>query len=153
MTTSTSVRFSFAGDVDDRLPPMEKVVALSIGGENIAFPHSVTRARRVINDVISDVPLVVFHVDGAVTALGNAVIREAEIIGTTGVFDRRVDGRTLSFEFEDGSIRDSETGSVWDVTGQAISGSLAGRSLQPIVHGNYFSFAWFAFRPGTLVYR
>jgi hypothetical protein len=145
--------FLFRGDVDDRLPPMEKVVALSLGEQTIAYPHSVTRARRVINDMIDAVPLVIFHVDGAVTALGHAVIRDAEIIGTTGVFDRRVDGRTLSFEFEDGLIRDAETGSVWDVTGQAISGPLAGRSLQPIVHGNYFSFAWFAFQPGSQVYR
>ncbi|NNE47151.1 MAG: DUF3179 domain-containing protein [Rhodothermales bacterium] len=145
--------FLFRGDIDDRLPPMEKVVALSLGGVKIAYPHSVTRDRGVINDVISDVPLAVFHVDGAVTALGDAVIRDAEIIGTTGVFDRRVDGRTLSFEFKDGSIRDAETGSVWDVTGHAISGSLVGRSLQPIVHGNYFSFAWFAFQPGSRVYR
>ena len=35
--------FLFAGPYDKRLPPMEKVVAVSLGGERMAYPHRLTR--------------------------------------------------------------------------------------------------------------
>ncbi len=144
--------FLYRGELDGRLPPMEKVVSVSIDGIHVAYPHTITRRRRATNDVVAGVPLVVLHVDGAVTALGDKRIRDAHIIGTTGVFDRRVDGRALRFEFRDGAIRDAETASKWDVTGRATSGPLAGTVLRPVVHGNPFAFAWFAFRPGSSIY-
>ena len=144
--------FLYRGELDSRLPPMEKVVSVSVEDIHVAYPHSVTREERVINDVVAGIPLIVFHVDGAVTALGVSRIRDAHVIGTTGVFDRRVDGRTLRFRFEDSEIRDVETGSTWDVTGRATTGRLAGQVLRSIPHGNPFSFAWFAFRPASSIY-
>jgi hypothetical protein len=48
---------------------------------------------------------------------------------------------------------DSETGSRWNILGRAVSGPLAGRRLDPIVHGDDFWFAWAAFKPATRVYR
>ncbi len=143
--------FLFRGEYDKRLPPMVKVVTVSIGGVDKAYPHSATRKEKVINDEVGGRSIVVFHTDGAVTALGDKIIRRAEEIGTTGVFDRRNRERILTFEY-DGAIRDRETGSVWDVTGRAISGPLTGMQLEPITHGNYFSFAWFAFKPDTRLY-
>ncbi len=144
--------FLYRGDFDDRLPPMEKVVGVTIGKEHVAYPHSVTRDQRVINDEFGGIPLLVMHVDGAVTALGDRVIREAEIIGTTGVFDRRVGDRTLTFAASEEAVRDRETGSTWDATGRATDGPLTGAALRPVRHANYFSFAWFAFRPDSGVY-
>lgn len=47
-----------------------------------------------------------------------------------GVFDRRLDGRTLSFEARDGRLVDVQTGSAWNPNdASAISGPLAGRRL------------------------
>lgn len=145
--------FLFRGEPDDRLPPMEKVVTVTIGDVHMAYPHSITREQRVVNDVVAGEPLVVLHTDGALTALGDPVIREARMIGTTGVFSRQLDGQTLTFRVEQDTVQDVETGSTWDPTGHAVAGPLKGRSLRPVPHGNPFSFAWFAFRPGSLVYR
>ncbi|MBT8399782.1 MAG: DUF3179 domain-containing protein, partial [Rhodothermia bacterium] len=94
----------------------------------------------------------VFHGQGAATALGDAIIREAKEQGTTGVFKRTVGDRLLSFEFEGGTFIDNETGSRWDITGVAVAGPLKGRQLELIPHGNYFAFAWFAFKPETQIY-
>ena len=46
----------------------------------------------------------------------------------TGVFSRRLDGRTLAFRFEGGTILDEETGSEWSALGEAVAGELSGWS-------------------------
>jgi len=74
-------------------------------------------------------------------------------VGATGVFDAELDGQMLTFRVSADGFADDQTGSVWNVLGQAVSGPLAGKSLTPIVHGNHFWFAWAAFAPETVVYR
>ena len=145
--------FAFDGPVDDRLPPMAKVVTVSVGDTHKAYPHSTTKEKRVIHDTIADRPLVVFHAPGAVSALDAAQIEESKEVGSTGVFDRRVDERTLHFSYAgDGRFRDEETGSTWTVTGEAVSGPLKGTQLDRISHGDYFAFAWMAFLPDAAIY-
>jgi hypothetical protein len=107
----------------------------------------------VIHDAVADRPLVVFHAPATVSALDAARIENSKETGSTGVFDRRVDGRTLTFSYaEDGRFRDEETGSTWTVTGEAVDGPLEGTQLDRIQYGDYFAFAWFAFRPDTALY-
>jgi hypothetical protein len=49
-------------------------------------------------------------------------------------------------------IRDDQTGSAWNLFGQATAGELQGRQLQPLLAGTHFWFAWAAFKPETRVY-
>lgn len=149
--------FLFRGPEDGRLPPMARVVAVEADGAFRAYPASLTRERRVVRDVVGEQPVVVFHSDGATTALGAAQIAEAREVGSTGVFDPRVerDGERLALTFEatdDGAFTDAETGSTWAVTGEAVAGPLKGTRLDPVRHHDTFAFAWFAFRPETTVY-
>lgn len=145
--------FAYDGPTDDRLPPKEKVVAVSLGDTHKAYPHSVTKEQRVIHDDLADRPIVVLHAPGAVSALDARQISESKEDGTTGVFDRRVDGRTLRFRYlGDGRFEDTDTESVWTVTGRAIEGPLEGTQLDRISHGDYFAFSWFAFRPEATLY-
>ncbi len=145
--------FAFRGPVDDRLPPMAKVVAVSTDDVHKAYPHTTTEEKRVIHDTVADRPLVVFHAPGAVSALDAAQIENSKETGSTGVFDRRVNGRTLTFRYAgDGQFRDEETGSTWSVTGRAVTGPLEGTQLDRIQSGDYFAFAWFAFRPNAALY-
>ncbi|MEF8817296.1 MAG: DUF3179 domain-containing protein [Salinibacter sp.] len=146
--------FAYDGPTDDRLPPMEKVVAVSVGDLHKAYPHSTTEEKRVIHDTIGEHPLAVFHAPGAVSALDAARIEDSKETGSTGVFDRRVDGRTLHFAYAgDGRFRDEETGSTWTVTGTAVGGPLEGTQLDRLQHGDYFAFAWLAFRPDAPLYE
>jgi hypothetical protein len=128
-------------------------VAVSVGGVDKAYPHRVTKAERVIQDTVAGQPLVVWHAAGAVSALDARRISQSKAVGSTGVFDPRVDGRVLHFQYEDDRFVDEETGSVWTITGRAVSGPLAGRQLDRIAHGDYFAFAWFAFKPDTMIYE
>ncbi|MEM0962276.1 MAG: DUF3179 domain-containing protein [Bacteroidota bacterium] len=146
--------FLYDGPEDGRLAPMTRVVAVEVDEAFRAYPAGATRQRVVINDEIGDSPVVVIHTGGATTALGAAEIARAREVGTTGVFRRTLaDGRTLTFEVEDGVVRDAETGSMWSVTGEATGGPLAGMRLEPVLHHDTFAFAWFAFRPETTVWE
>ncbi len=80
-----------------------------------------------------------------------AIDPDSRAVGATGVFDPRLDGRKLTFRTEDGGIVDNETGSVWNILGEAIQGPLSGGQLAPVVHANHFWFAWAAFKPDTLI--
>lgn len=146
--------FAYDGPTDDRLPPKEKVVTVEIGDTQKAYPHSHTREQKVINDEVGGHPLVVFHAPGAVSALDARRISESKEDGSTGVFDRNVGDRVLTFtDSENGQFRDTETGSTWSVAGKAVDGPLEGTQLDRIPHGDYFAFAWFAFRPDAILYK
>ncbi len=144
--------FLFRGDPDGRLPAMERVVAVELDGVDIAYPFSSVTEAGVINDSRAGSGLVIFHEGGTASALGERVIAESADIGATGVFRPLVDGRKLTFRREGGAIVDEETGSTWNILGQATGGPLAGSQLEPLVHGNHFWFAWAAFKPDTIIY-
>ena len=78
--------------------------------------------------------------------------KRTEDLGATGVFDPHLDGRKLTFERDGDRIVDRETGSAWNILGQAVDGPLAGQELTPIVHGDHFWFSWAAFKPDTVIY-
>ncbi|MFW6079822.1 MAG: DUF3179 domain-containing (seleno)protein, partial [Gemmatimonadota bacterium] len=143
----------FRGDTDDRLPAMERVVTVRIADDVVAYPYSALRDRRVVNDDVGDRSIVVFWTPGTASALDEARIADGRDVGATGVFSRRLDGRTLTFEALDDGFRDRETGTLWNLLGKAVSGPFDGRELEPIVHGNYLWFAWAVFRPETDVRR
>lgn len=66
-------------------------------------------------------------------------------------FKRSLDGRTLDFVAVGGDrLTDAQTGSTWDpATGEAIAGTLAGRSLARLNARRAYWFVWAAFRPET----
>jgi hypothetical protein len=126
------------------------VVAVTLDGADVAYAFSALRERRVINDRLGRVPIAVFWVAGTASAVDDSEVSRGRDVGATGVFDRRMDGRILEFEAADGSVfRDRQTGSRWNLLGQALSGAMKGRRLTPVPHGNHFWFAWAAFKPDT----
>ena len=144
--------FLFFGKRDDRLPLMERLVALEINGQSKAYPFSDVSRKRVMNDEVGGLPLVVFWKSGSASALNKQVISTSKDVGSTAVFDRTVEGRTLTFEATDDGFIDVETGSTWNLFGTATAGPMKGVRLQPIIHANHFWFAWAVFHPDTLIY-
>ena len=139
--------FLFFEEVDGRLPAMERVVTVSLNGEDAAYPFNVLAEQRVVEDSVGGEPIVVFHQPGAISPFSGADI------GAAGVFAPVVDGATLKFQVsDDGEIVDTETQSQWNVLGRAIAGPLTGKQLQSIVNGNHFWFAWAVFKPDTRVF-
>ncbi|MFQ5400427.1 MAG: DUF3179 domain-containing (seleno)protein [Anaerolineae bacterium] len=145
--------FLFTGVIDGRLAAMERVIAVSLDEADVAYPLSILAEVGVINDNLGSQDIVVFHKEGASSALGAQLIAAAEDVGATGVFDPNLDGQKLTFSKQDGQIVDAETGSTWNILGQAVDGPLAGQELTPIIHGDHFWFSWAAFRPDTIIYE
>ncbi len=145
--------FLFRGKKDGRLPPNEKVIGVKQEGHHKAYPYTLTKKAKVINDDINGLKVVVFHLDGATSALDKRNISESKISGSTGVFNRVLDGKELTFRFDDGQIVDNQTASHWNITGKAIGGKLKGKQLKNVLSGDYFSFAWFVFMPDSEIYE
>ncbi len=145
--------FLFDGKLDDRLQPKERVLAVTIGEVSAAFPFGVLRSERVVSYTLNGQEMVILFKPGARSALGAQSIADAADVGATGVFDPNLDGEKLRFRVEGEHFVDRDTGSVWNILGEAIDGPLAGKKLTPIVHANHFWFTWAAFKPDTTIYR
>lgn len=142
--------FLFDGRTDDRLPPMERVVGLVLDAEAVAYPLPALAAARAVNDEVAGQPVAILFAPGARSALDTAAIAQGRDVGQAGVFVRARDDRVLTFRGEgDDHFADEETGTVWDVTGLALSGPLAGNRLAGLPHTVVFWFAWAAFQPAT----
>ncbi len=150
---STSRPFLFRGTPDSRLAPAERVLGLTTDTDAIAYPFAVLEEAGVVHDSFGGLELAIFHKAGLASALDSSVISQGRDIGTVAVYDRQVGDQLLTFSpNEDGSFSDAETGSTWDILGEAVAGPLAGEKLTPILHFDHFWFAWAAFFPATELY-
>ena len=130
MAPSTSFR---SGSDPRRLPPDEhshppaandRVLGLETSGGTVAYPIGLLDRVEVIDDASGD------H---------SWVVTRCALARVAAIYDRSVDGRVLTFE-NSGALwrdtlvlRDRETGTYWSAaTGLALSGSLAGRRLDPV---------------------
>ena len=139
--------------VDPRLPAMERVLGVSVGDVDRLYPFSLFRERPLIHDDVAGTPVIVLSRFGTLSALDRGTIAESRTIDSANAFDRRLDGRTLTFALRDGAIVDTGTGSRWNLLGQATAGPLAGERLRPLPGGVHFAFAWLAFNPESQIYR
>lgn len=124
---------------DDRLYVKEFVIGVALDDLAVAYPFSVLNDQPVINDNLGDTPLLVVFDEESATGV---------------VFNRRLEGQTLTFESAgDDTLRDQETGSLWNkITGEALDGPLAGQHLNQVKSTSSFWFGWKDFYPQTRVY-
>ena len=144
-----SFPFLFTGDLNDRLPPMARVLGILLeSGEGGAYSLELLKENRVMNETLADTPLTIFWKSGTASALDSGSISDGRDVGTTGVFSRSVEDQILTFIAQvDGTFEDQETGSTWDILGEAIDGQLQGTRLVSLPHHDTFWFAWAAFVP------
>jgi hypothetical protein len=119
----------------DPPPSSQPVLGVPAGeGEERAYPVGLLEKYEVVNDEAEDV---------------DYVVARCALTDITAVYDRRLDGRLLTF-INSGALwrdtlvlQDLETGSLWTAaTGAAIYGPLAGRKLRsiPAIHASSSSF-------------
>ncbi len=138
--------FLFGGDLDDRLRPTERVLAIQIKEDTVAYSWPFLVENPVTHGTLGDKEFVIFFDDGTLSSFRDSR-NEAYSSGSAAAFDRTVDGRQLTFTLTSRGIEDEETSSLWSPAGLAVEGALAGQTLQPIPHGNHFWFSWDAFFP------
>ncbi len=126
---------------DPRLYRKEKVIGVVVGETPIAYAYFTLRQTPVVNDSVNGRQLLV------------TFVRSTE---SGAVFDRTVDGMTLTFTEIDGKvdmIEDNETGSQWNrLTGEAVAGPLVGKSLVRVPFTLAFWFGWSDHYPDTRLY-
>ena len=149
--------FALGGKADPRLPPKARVVGVQVGSDVMAFPYDRLRSAAsggwaTVSAKVGGRSVVVFWKEGAVSAVDQAAISHSRAVGATGVFDPRLDGRTLTFRGTAAGAVDDQTGSTWDIFGRAVSGPLEGSSLDMVISIESFWFDWAAFHPDTRIY-
>jgi len=143
----------FGPTTPDALPPVARVLTVDLNGEAAAYPYAVLEQIGVANDAVGGSEIVVFWAAGTASALDRVTVASGRDVGAATAYERLLDGQLLTFRHADGQITDEETGSTWNVLGEATDGPLAGQALAPVVAINHFWFSWAAFRPETRIYQ
>lgn len=140
----------FDGYVDAQLEPTTRLVGAVVAGSPHAWRYDALRDARVRTDTVAGQPvLVIFRADTTSITTGRD-LTEAPSVGSAGMFDPRVGGRMLHFAAHgEREITDRETGTVWDLTGLARRGPLAGTRLRVLPHLDTYWYAWAARHPDT----
>ena len=143
--------FLFRGAVDDRARALQRVVGVRTDSAARAWALDVVSGgeAKATNSEVGDTAVVIFWRAGQASALDTGEIIEGRDVGSVGVFSPIVEGQTLTFAADGSDFVDDQTGTVWDVTGQAIDGELAGTRLESVLHLDTFWFAWSTYSPGT----
>jgi hypothetical protein len=126
---------------DTKFPPKHVVLGLIEGAVQKAYPFSKLSGKPVVNDQINGRNVLIVSDHWAMLAIP---------------YDRNVNGQILTFALSAANpfqMTDNETGSVWNIKGEAVSGSLAGAKLQQIAAYNAFWFAWSVFWPSTQIFE
>lgn len=144
--------FLFRDPTDKRLPAMERVISVTENGRQRVYPFTALKAEPVINDELAGLPIVIMSKEGTLSVLDEEFIRDSRVVPSATAFQRKLDQRVLEFEARGGKIYDKQTGSQWNLLGQAVEGPLKGRRLAPVENGIHFAFAWLAFNPGSEIY-
>jgi hypothetical protein len=129
--------------IDRRLRAKQLVLGLFHNGTARAYPHLGVGTRAVINDDLNGRPVLVVVDNGSQMVLP---------------FDRTVDGEVLEFGRTGGAafpflLRDKQTRTLWNLSGLAIKGPLAGAQLDPIPSFSAMWFAWASFHRDTEIYQ
>jgi hypothetical protein len=143
--------FLFRGELDDRFPPMTRLVGLADGDDATAITLDHLTEQRTVGVELADRAIVVLWAPGQASALDAASIDAGRDVGQTAAFVAELNGQRLSLRPSDtdGRFVDAATGSTFDLRGRALDGPLEGQQLDAIPHDDTFWFVWVAFRPDT----
>lgn len=126
---------------DDRLPPKQRVHGIILGDDADQFVTRVyvidnSRPAKVRNDTFMGEPILVIE-DGTQNFIVSYFRRVKDKVLTF-----KINGTASNFPF---TLKDMETGTVWNLLGEAVEGPLAGTKLEKTKSYNAYWFAWGAF--------
>jgi hypothetical protein len=119
-------------------PPRQFVLGVVINEKVAAWRLDLLAKTPVRNEQVGENPLLITFDQKSDTAR---------------VYERGLDGRTLTFRLMDHQLTDQETGSTWDpVVGRAVAGTLKGKHLLPLPATVCYADAWKDFHPGSEIH-
>lgn len=140
-TTMSESAAASMGDVDSRLDAQATVMGVEFPTQQKAYRLDGLPERACLLDEADELPIAVFWYGRTKSAV---------------VFDRRIDGQTLTL-YADGispesaPFKDRETGTRWSVAGRGIDGPLRGKELKWVNSIQCRWYAWSAEYPETEV--
>jgi hypothetical protein len=148
---SSDTLFPLPGEPDDRLLLKERVIGIAVADDALAVVRATVAGHGVLQVRVGGRDVVLLHQPGQASALDTERISDGKDIGTVGVFQPRIGQRTLTLSRRGGAFVDAETGSRWNILGEATAGPLRGQRLPAQTHLDTFWFAWVAFQPETRI--
>ena len=128
--------------ISTKMPLHTHGMGLSVGKTRKFYRLNELYGKTVINDRVSDVPVVVMLQDGSASA---------------AAYSRCVDGKPLHFVSTEhagqAALRDQQTGSVWTAQGKAVSGDFTGKQLDSVRSMVTDWYGWAAYFQNTEVYE
>ncbi|MCI0712145.1 MAG: DUF3179 domain-containing protein [Chloroflexi bacterium] len=125
-------------ETDERLPARAIVIGLDFDQQALAIPYNDLYNAGLAEMRVGEQDVVVFM--------------DTET-ATPTAYEPIVAGRKLTFNVQNGTIIDNETGSGWNAaTGEAVSGELSGAKLKPLAFRSGFWFSWADFFPDTSIW-
>lgn len=143
----------YNGSIDSRLPPLERVLEIKIGGISKLYPYSICKTEQIIIDSVNLTPIVIFFEKDLVSILDKDLIKESKAVGSTTSFSPIINGKLLSFKSQGNVFVDIQTGSSWNVFGRCIEGKLKGENLKMIPSRVQFAFSAFLFCPECEIFK
>jgi Protein of unknown function (DUF3179) len=124
---------------DDRLGLKQIVIGLENKGQYKAYKLQEIENKKILNDQVNGKPI-------ALLSLHPFMIR---------AYDPVVDRQVLEFSYnaKDQNFIDTQTGSLWNFEGKAVSGQMKGKQLTRLPFDEGFWFEWVAFHPTTELYQ
>lgn len=110
------------------------IVGISKGLTAKAYDWNQLEAKRIIEDSIPDLPLVIL------------LERDSASFHT---YSRKLKNDVLNFTLRNDSVIDLQSQSIWDFDGNCIAGKMKGRSLEKINSYQEYLHSWEFFHPGS----
>ena len=124
------------GQLDERLRPGDRVIAVQVSDSHMAYPVS-EAADWVVNDEVgSRAVIVVGRANGP----------------TASAYFSTVDGQDLTFMLNGVGLEDVETGTIWSDGVVAVSGAMEGARLEPVPSRTTFWFSLTTALPAIPLY-
>lgn len=128
--------------LDKTLEPRTLVVGIKVNNASRAYPFDAIVRQSPVLDDLGGEPIVMVLGDDK---------------KSVRAFQRTLDGRKLELFVKPNvkpmRLTDAETGSEWDFTGKAVSGTLSGKQLQKLYALNDYWFDWKTYNPNTTIYQ
>lgn len=120
--------------------PKSWIIGVSTAQFSKAYDWNELVKKRLIQDTLTSMPLVIVLENDS---------------SSFHVWSSIIDGQRLTFNdsMVGNNLQDLNTGSLWNMDGLCIEGSLAGRKLQRVSASQEFWHSWQTFNPGTSVMR
>lgn len=146
-----SFPFLFDGEVDERANAKDRVIGVNIDGVAVAWRlDEVAGAQSTVTPgTVGGVSVVILWKPGQSSALDASGIASGRDVGSVGVFLPELDGSPLTLEPGGDGFVDAETGTEWNILGEAVAGPRSGAKLEAVPHLDTFWFAWLAYNPAT----